>query len=140
MVRKKELVFVDTSAFKALVDENDDFHDAAVKIWENLKEARSELLTSNFILDECYTLIRMKCGLKKCQKLRSLLSDLAGEIRIMRVGLEDELNAWKWFDLDWSGLSFTDCTCFSMMKRLGLSTYFGFDKHFERAGFKPFLA
>ena len=130
-------VFVDTSGFKALVDVKDEFHERAVKIWEKLKIDKSSLITTNFILDESYTLIRLRCGIGVCRDLRTMLTDLVS-IKVMRVSLDDELLAWDWFEVDWSGLSFTDCTCFAMMKRLDLSTYFGFDKHFERAGIKPF--
>lgn len=140
MALDKAAVFVDTSAFKALVDPDDDFHEAAVEKWDYMTRKGIKSVTSNFILDESYTLIRTKCNLKVCKTFRTMLSDSTQRIKVMRTSLDDELSAWDWFDLDWSGLSFTDCTCFSMMKRLGLSTFFGFDKHFERAGFKPFLA
>lgn len=133
-------VFVDTSAFKALVDPRDDFHKLAVERWNYMTENGIKSVTSNFILDESYTLIRTKCNLKVCQTFRTMLGDSTERIKVMRTSLGDELSAWDWFDADWSGLSFTDCTCFSMMRRLDLSTFFGFDKHFKRAGFKPFLA
>ena len=139
MVLDKRVVFVDTSAFKALVDTRDEFHERAVKYWDYMTENGVKSVTSNFILDESYTLIRTKCNLKVCKIFRTMLGDSTERIKVMRVSLSDELDSWAWFDADWSGLSFTDCTCFSMMKRLGLSTFFGFNKHFDRAGFKPFF-
>jgi len=54
---------------------------------------------------------------------------------LCRITAKDEAEAWKYFEKNWSGLSFTDCTSFAMMKRLGITKYFGYDDHFGRAGF-----
>lgn len=128
-------VFVDTSGFKALVDPEDEFHARAVKTWRNLAKMGVILTTSNYILDECYTLIRVRCGINVVREFRELLAASGKEIKVMRVTLADEFSAWDWFENDWSKLSFTDCVSFAMMKRLGLIKFFGFDAHFERAGF-----
>ena len=58
-------VFVDSSGFKAWLDERDEFHIEAEKIIEELLENKVELVTSNYIVDECSTMLRVKCGLKK---------------------------------------------------------------------------
>jgi len=129
-------IFIDSSGFKALIDEKDDFYEKAVGIWEKLRyEDNIELVTSNYMVDECLTLLRNKCGLDKTILLRKTLAEGLPSIKIIRVKLEDEIMAWDWFVKDWSKLSFTDCVSFAMMKRLGIKRVFGFDKHFERAGF-----
>lgn len=135
-IKTREMVFVDTSGFKALVDPEDEFHAQAVKAWSNLAKVGVILITSNYILDECYTLIRVKCGIDVVAEFRELLAASGKEIRMMRVTLADEFSAWDWFENDWSKLSFTDCISFAVMKRLGLTKFFGFDDHFERAGFE----
>jgi len=66
---------------------------------------------------------------------RDYLVDMIGTIKVERVKSRDEIDAWKWFEKDWSKLSFTDCVSFALMKRLGIKRVFGFDKHFEKAGF-----
>lgn len=131
-----ESVFLDTCLFKALVDEGDDFYPQAQEIWLNFKRKNSKLFTSNFILDETFTLIRIRCGLEKVLRLKDGLLAGLSRFRVMRISLDDEKSSWSWFFKDWSDLSFTDCTSFVLMKRLGLSRVATFDKHFQRAGFK----
>jgi uncharacterized protein len=128
-------VFVDSSAFRALIDENDDFNQRAEKILADLVKTKCELVTSNYIIDECATLIRMKSGFKKAMLFKKYLTESDPVISLYRVRIKDESDAWKWFENEWSGLSFTDCVSFAMMKRLGIKKVFGFDQHFERAGF-----
>jgi predicted nucleic acid-binding protein len=54
--------FLDTGAFLALADEDDKYHSAATPVYAELLQARAQLLTSNFVLSETYTLIRFKVG------------------------------------------------------------------------------
>lgn len=127
------LSFVDTSMFYALVDENDDFHKQATQIWEKQKPGKNQLLTSNYILDETFTLIRQRRGRKIVDEFRKSL--LSG-IKIIRVTVADEAGAWDFFLQDWSELSFTDCVSFALMKRLDIKLALTFDEHFRRAGFE----
>lgn len=128
-------IFVDTSGFKALVDPKDEFNARAVKMWKELVSTKVGLVTSNYVLDESYTLIRAKCGVKVVKDFREVLARNVKDIKVMRVTLTDEMDAWKWFEHDWSKLSFTDCVSFALMRRLKLIRFFGFDEHFVRAGF-----
>lgn len=132
---KQIQVFVDTSAFKALLDKKDDFHQSVVGIWERIKKSGNELATTNYILDESFTLIRLRCGLEKANDLREMVGNSGDRLKVVRVTVADEAGAWKWFVNDWSGLSFTDCVSFAVMKRLGIRRVASFDKHFEKAGF-----
>lgn len=128
-------IFVDTSFFKAFLDPKDDFHLQAIAIWKSLREQKAMLLTTNFILDESFTLIRIRCTLPVAIKLRYLLSRYASAVTIERVTASDEAHVWEWFEKNWSKLSFTDCVSFVVMKRLGLQEAATFDEHFSRAGF-----
>ncbi len=53
-------VFLDTGAFLALADEDDDHHAAAKAVYAHLLQTQAQLFTSNFVLSETYTLIRSK--------------------------------------------------------------------------------
>ena len=55
-------VFLDTGAFLALADADDQYHSAAVPVYTELLQTKAQLFTSNFILSETYTLIRFKVG------------------------------------------------------------------------------
>lgn len=129
------LVFVDTSMFKALVDEKDDFYKQAIKIWQKLKAEKTQLLTSNYILDETFTLLRQGRGKEVVDQFRKSLSKVY-EIKIIRITVADEARAWEWFLNEWSKLSFTDCVSFAMMKRLKLLRVATFDKDFQKAKFQ----
>ena len=132
----KEEVFVDTSGFKALLDEEDEFHQDAIKLWDRLRNEKIILLTTNYILDETFTLLRARCGIQLALDFRDLLVKSANVLKIERVTTKDESSAWNWFENDWSKLSFTDCVSFSVMKRLNIKRVVSFDIHFKKAGFK----
>lgn len=129
-------VLLDSSLFKALIDDKDGFHTQAHSIWENLLSENIAFFTTNYILDETFTLVRVKCGLEKARKLRNLLAEYAQLIFIIRISAIDETNAWDWFWKDWSKLSFTDCVSFAVMNRLDIEKVASFDEHFHRAGFQ----
>lgn len=131
-----ETVFLDSSFFKGLVDPKDDFYQKAAVIWLKLRDKTKNLVTSNYIVDETLTLLRSRCNLETALKLRVLLEENSHIIKIVRVTVADEGDAWQWFVKDWSKLSFTDCVSFALMKRLGITRAAAFDEHFKRAGFK----
>lgn len=134
----KHSVFVDTSFFKALLDVRDDFHKKANDISFVLEKNQTKLVTTNYILDELYTLLRVRRGLEMAKKLRELVFSGDRSVQVVRIQADDEAKAWSLFLNNWSGLSFTDCTSFAVMKRLGLKEVAAFDEHFIRAGFKVF--
>lgn len=129
-------VFIDTSFFKAILDEKDDFYKQAMKIWDKLRREHASLTTSNYILDETFTLIRKRRGISKTEQFRRLLINNAANIKIVRVTATDEGKAWNWFLKKWGNLSFTDCVSFAVMERLGLRRVATFDRHFSKAGFQ----
>lgn len=129
-------IFVDTSMFKALIDEKDEFHTQSMSIWKSLKEESVGLVTSNYILDETFTLVRARLGIAVVKRLRDTFLSSSHILKIIRVTIQDEADAWKWFVLPWSKLSFTDCISFSIMERLHLKRVATFDRHFRQATFE----
>ena len=128
-------VFIDTSAFKALFDFGDEFHEKSVKILESCQKAEKLLITSNFILDETFTLFRAFLGKPAAVEFKKDLIELKS-VSLKRIFLKDEIAAWKFFvNLPGRGVSFTDCTSFALMKRLGVKEVFAFDEDFKKAGF-----
>lgn len=135
MDSNQTLIFVDSSMFYALVDEKDEFHQKAINIWQSLKKQGAKLATSNYMLDETFTLIRSRRGVPVVNEFRKRLTNIY-EVKIIRVTVADEADAWEWFLKDWSKLSFTDCVSFALMKRLKLTKVATFDADFKRAGFE----
>ena len=118
------------------VDTKDDFHNQAIVILQKLKSLENRLITSNFILDETFTVIRSKCSLELAMDFKEALEEFETDFMIVRVLVIDERNAWEYFSNNWKDLSFTDCVSFALMKRLNIKNVAGFDNHFKRAGYK----
>lgn len=136
MVFETQPIFIDSGLFKALIDLKDDFHLEGTAIWSKLEKDNSKLVTTNFVLDESFTLIRSRRGLKLALEFRDFLIRSYQVLEVTRVTIEDEAGVWAWFEQDWSHLSYTDCTSFAVMKRLGIKRAATFDKHFRQAGFQ----
>ena len=129
-------LFVDTSAFYALEDANDQHHEEARSIQRWCLKARPLFFTTHHILDESITLIGSKLRPNLAIRFgRQLLSS-----RIVRIIRSDEeleeaaLNVYERFKDP--RLSFTDCLSFAVMRALDIKKAFTFDRHFEQAGFE----
>ncbi len=125
------LLFVDTSAWYALLDRKDRNHAAANQF---VQTSQIPLVTSTYVLDETVTLAKRHLGHALAVRAGQQLwtEEIA---RLVRVTPGDEMLAWSIFTLHADkGYSFTDCTSFAMMQRLGIDTAFAFDVHFEQYG------
>lgn len=129
-------LFVDTSAWYALNDRDDQYREQAVGKFAQIKSERIELITSDYIFDESVTLISSRVGHHTAIAFGdSILKSSSASM----VTISDEIRAAafelfkKYAD---KHLSFTDCTSFVLMKRLKLKTAFTFDRHFQQVGFE----
>jgi predicted nucleic acid-binding protein len=124
-------IFVDTSAWYAIIDKNDRDHAVAAT---KIQVLDRPLVTSNYIFDEILTLLKVKLGFTVAvpfgQKLWN--QEISALVRITE---DDEERAWRIFrQYDDKGFSFTDCTSFALMERLDINTVFAFDDHFIQYG------
>lgn len=134
-----EAVFVDTSAWDAIEDGGDRHHAAALRYKEELAQQGARLYVTNFVLDECYTLLLRNVGYTRTVAFKRAidLMQAGGILVIVHVSEEIEQAAWEVFerfnqDKEWS---FTDCTTKVVMENLGIREVFAFDHHFEQMGF-----
>ena len=127
-----EGVFVDTGGWYALADA-DDRHHEAVRDW--LAQNTLPLLTTDYVFDETVTLIRARRGHREAVRFGEKLQ--ASRIaRMVSITPEDREAAWEIFKkFKDQRFSFTDCTSFAVMKRLGLRQVLTVDKHFRVLGF-----
>jgi len=129
-------IFVDTSAWLALNDKNDRYHNRAVAKSLEIKIQRIELITSEYIIDESITLIRYRVSHKAAVVFGDSIFN-SNIVRIMDVTNEGRNRAWEKFkQYDDKEFSFTDCTSFVLMKKMKLQKAFTFDEHFKRMGFE----
>jgi hypothetical protein len=122
-------VFVDTSAWYALLDKSDANHQAAVKLKDSLVHP---MVTSNYIADETITLARTHLGYGVAVEIGQKLCD-ESIANLIHITPEDEKRAWEIFvSYHDKSFSFTDCTSFALMERLGITEAFAFDEHFKQ--------
>jgi predicted nucleic acid-binding protein len=126
-------LFVDTSAWLVLVNGADPHHGP---LRAALEAFRGRTVTSNFVFGEAVTLCRYRLGHPVAARLGDLL--LQGpDIDIVRLSVEDERAAWALFlARPDKRYSFTDCTSFVLMRRLGIQQVLALDADFQREGFE----
>lgn len=121
-------VFVDTSAWYALVDSDDNDHAPAVAYHCSNS---LPLVTTNAVFSETVTLIRYRLGHVTALTFGNKLKE-SSLVRIVNVSQLDEERSWEIFtkyrDQDFS---FADCTSFAVMQRMEIGTAFTFDRHFR---------
>ncbi|MEI6135447.1 MAG: PIN domain-containing protein [Desulfomonile sp.] len=130
-------IFIDTSAWDAIEDSGDVNHEAAM-IFKDEIANRYELITSNYILDETYTLLLRNIGYARTVAFHRQLEMLkkAGVLQVIQLSENIIENAWIIFekynqDKCWS---FTDCASYAAMKDQDIDEVFSFDRHFEQMG------
>lgn len=122
------MIFVDTSAFIALIRKDDIFHQKANKWWQD--NIGIPVFSSNLIFIETMGWIRYKYGKKAA--VESGKNFFGGDITLERVSLIDEQYAWDLFQkIDGRGISMIDCTTVAIMKRLRIKEIFTFDADFQ---------
>lgn len=130
------MIFVDTGAWFAAAVRNDPDHGAAMA-W--LSRNREPLITSDYVMAETATLIRMRDKTVRGHRLAvrlavrvatSLLRQQSAILeKVTDRDLAQALNVFrKYAD---HAFSFVDCTSFVVMERLGLAQAFAFDRHFD---------
>jgi predicted nucleic acid-binding protein len=128
------MIFVDTSAFLALVNRRDIHHSKALDFKDTCLKTGQALITSDYVLDESYTIIRLRAGHAEAIQFGETLRK-SQFIHIEYIIPEIIEEAWRLFkayaDHDFS---FTDCTSFALMERLHISNAFTFDAHFREYG------
>ena len=131
-------IFVDTSAWDAIADGGDPNHEHALRFKDEIV-GQCRLITTNYVLDELYTLLLMNLGYQRAVDFKGKLDILVqgGILEVIWVTEEIATDAWTVFtrfnvDKWWS---FTDCVSYAVMKREGIREAFAFDHHFEQMGY-----
>ena len=125
------MVIVDTSGWFAALVPSDPDHEKA-RAW--LASNRSDLLVTDYIIDELLTLLRYR---KEHQRALEIGGELVGGTmaRVEWVIPTDVQEAWAIFrgfqDQSWS---FTECVSRAVMSRLEIRQAFSFADHFRQFG------
>ena len=127
-------VFVDTSAFLAVLAADDEYQTMAAAIWRRLIRDEEPLVTNNYVLIEMLALLQHRVGL---QAVRAFQSKVMPSLIVRWVdetlhqqALTSILSANR------RDLSLVDCASFQTMRLDGINRAFTFDQHFAEQGFQ----
>lgn len=127
------IVFLDTSAFYAVLDGDDANHKQAQAEWANLIGTENTLVTTNYIVEETFALAQNRLGLEAARAFQEDVLPLINlewvTADIHRAGVAVVLAASR------RGLSLVDCVSFEIMRASGIKVAFAFDRHFADQGF-----
>lgn len=122
-------MFVDTSAFYALADRNDQNHSIAKAFYESIV-GKKRLFTTDHVLLECWFLIGNKLGREKALTFWDGLR--SGIVTVMSTRSEDLERAREILEeFKDQDFSLTGATSFAVMERVGEREAFAFDEHFR---------
>ena len=131
----KQAVFVDTSAWVALINEADTDHVKAKTIRDKLLRSKKRFLITKYIIVEIANSLCKTRWRAHAVKLIKAIHDTES-IEVIEVDKELFEEAWTMYsgriDKEWS---LTDCVSFVVMERYGIKEAFTNDHHFEQAGF-----
>ena len=126
-------IFIDTSAFYALMDGSDQYHHQAGESWHTLLDEEILLTTSNYIIVETVALLQNRLGFEAADLW---YRDVLSVVDVLWVGERANQMAYElWLSLGRRKLSLVDCISFITMRTHKIETIFGFDRHFEEQGF-----
>ena len=128
-------IFVDTGAWFAAQVVDDAHHEEAAGALKGLIALPIVLVTTNHVVGETYTLLRVTRGHDAC---RRFLESLGETTRLERLFVSQDLERRAFAILDRyrdHDFSFVDATSFALMRAERIRHAFAFDSHFATAGF-----
>ncbi|MBY0496344.1 MAG: PIN domain-containing protein [Cyanobacteria bacterium] len=129
-------IFVDTSGWAACADAGDESHEACVRARDKALEAGIRLVTTDYVVDETLTLLRMRLGSRSAAAWWQQVSE-SRRLRWERIDAGRFERAMEWFSKQKDKTySFTDCTSFVVMRELRIAKALATDRHFRQAGFE----
>ncbi|MDN5311484.1 MAG: uncharacterized protein PWQ68_457 [Thermoanaerobacteraceae bacterium] len=130
-------VFIDSSAWIALVKRNDINHRKASDYFKTLIKDNALLITSNYVITESVNRILYDLDHDKAIKFLELIEEARNKnfLKIARVDEKIDAQAIDLFKkyAD-QKISIVDMTSFYICKSLGVDKVFSFDRHFKVLG------
>ena len=126
-------IYVDTSAFYALIDRSDRHHTKASVLWPELLNDSVTLITSNYVVWETLGLLQKRIG---CEAAILWYRDVLCVLDIWWVNEDMHQRAYElWLNLGRKRPSLVDCVSFVTMHQHQIETAFCFKPHFTDHGF-----
>ncbi|MBW6473853.1 MAG: PIN domain-containing protein [Anaerolineaceae bacterium] len=126
-------IFIDTSAFLALLNKDDHFHQKAKSTWEEINLSEDYLICSNYVIVETISLLQKRFGIDALRifenEVRPIIDIIWVDQTIHHAGMVVVLTT------NHRKLSLVDCTSFEVLRTLQIEKVFTFDPHFSEQGF-----
>ena len=120
--------FLDSNVYLSLFNEDDSTHDEAVNIKEYVDNEMFEIFTSNYIINECLTIISQRFDHHLAVKFGEDM--YKSQTRILNTGKKIEKIAWDIFQGNINkDISYADCTNIAFCIRYNIPKLITFDKH-----------
>jgi len=133
MLSANSKIYVDTSAFYALIDRSDRYHSQASVLWPGLLDDGITLLTSNYVVWETVGLLQKRISFEAASLW---YRDILGVLDIWWVDADTHDRAYElWLNLGRMQVSMVDCASFVTMHRHQIEKVFCFKPYFMDHGF-----
>jgi predicted nucleic acid-binding protein len=127
------MIFVDTSAFLAILASSDVNNQCALLCWRNLFEEGQTLVTNNYVIVESIAIAQKRFGL---EKVRGFQTKILPFLQIEWIDESQHTTIIEMvLQINRRKLSLVDCSAFETMRRLDIETVFTFDERFREQGF-----
>ena len=131
-----EQIYVDTSAFYALLDRSDKYHEPARGAWPVLLEDDIALVTNNYVVSETVTVLQYRIGFDAANLW---YRDVLGVLDVCWVDETMHQQAYElWMNLGRRRFSLVDCVSYVTMHRNRIEKAFAFKTNYIEQGFELF--
>ena len=131
------MIFVDSGAWIALLDQRDQYHSDAVAIYNDLMQQDAQFLTTDYVIDETVTRLRYDFSHSGAVDFFDFIESIKNRgiltvVEIDRALFQEAERLFRQYDT--ARLSFTDCTSFVVCQQYNIFEAFAFDQHFPMMG------
>ena len=132
-------VFLDTSGLVGVVNNDDQWHAQAEKVWSELLDSSVGIVTTSLVL------VELADGLSRLSHREMAIQTIEAlrhwdQLTIVQSDFHLEAKAWQLYcdrvDKEWG---MTDCVSMTVMEQQEIQEVFTADKHFEQASFHVLL-
>jgi uncharacterized protein len=128
------IVFVDTSAIAAVMNETDQYHTQALRGYTHLVENGYSLVLTNFVVAETHALL-LNTTRNNALGIKWLREVAFTDFTVIRPSKTEEEEAIQLLSTHQDKLwSMVDAVSFVIMEKFTISYYFSFDEDFRQSG------
>lgn len=131
-------LFVDTWGWLTLRDKSERGHEKALAIFQTFREPAGRIYTSDFVLDETFTLLFRRLPFPLARESMELLSNSVDESSIILIPVNGtRFKAAQKLRVrfhDKPNISFTDLTSIAILEEFQIEKILSEDNHFAQVG------